>query len=86
MTGLEMPTEVEFRIAHFWVKAYDVPGEKQTISFAQVLASNIGTFVSCGEATMFAGRQSPLFLSGHRYQKAAEKRHLHQNCRQAIVD
>ncbi|KAJ8452677.1 hypothetical protein Cgig2_005013 [Carnegiea gigantea] len=53
MTNLEVPSEVEFCIARFWVKAYDVPGEKQTISFAQVLASNTSTFVSCDEATMF---------------------------------
>ncbi|KAJ8423958.1 hypothetical protein Cgig2_007562 [Carnegiea gigantea] len=53
MINLEVPSKVEFRIAYFWVKAYDVLGKKQTTSFAQVLASNIGTFVSCDEATMF---------------------------------
>ncbi|KAJ8444308.1 hypothetical protein Cgig2_019866 [Carnegiea gigantea] len=53
MTGLEVPSKVKFHTARFWVKAYDVPGKKQTIFFALVLASNIGTFVSYDEATMF---------------------------------
>ena len=33
MTGLEVPSEVVFSIARFWVKAYDVPGKKQTCLF-----------------------------------------------------
>ncbi|KAJ8422740.1 hypothetical protein Cgig2_015548 [Carnegiea gigantea] len=41
MTGLEIPSEVVFTTAHFWVKAYKVLGKKQISSFAKVLASNI---------------------------------------------
>ena len=52
-TGLERPSDVQFSKARFWVKAYDVPAKKQTTSFARLLASNIGDFVSCDEATMF---------------------------------
>ncbi|KAJ8446848.1 hypothetical protein Cgig2_016158 [Carnegiea gigantea] len=53
MTGLEVPVEVEFSTACFWVKAYDVPDKKQTISFARILASHIGEFVSYDDATVF---------------------------------
>ena len=53
MTGLEVPSEVEFSMARFWVKAYNVPGQKQTVSFARLLAPNIDVFVSCSKATMF---------------------------------
>ncbi|KAJ8450416.1 hypothetical protein Cgig2_002101 [Carnegiea gigantea] len=53
MTGLEVSSEVVFSTARFWVKAYDVPGKKQTVSFAQILASHIGEFVGCYDATMF---------------------------------
>jgi len=52
MAGLEIPSEVTFATARFWVKAYDVPGRKQTTSFARILASNIGTLVVCDEATI----------------------------------
>ncbi|KAJ8437262.1 hypothetical protein Cgig2_010087 [Carnegiea gigantea] len=52
-----LPLELDDRvgsdlIARFWVKAYDVPGKKQTIFFAQLLASKMGDFVSCDKATM----------------------------------
>ncbi|KAJ8426626.1 hypothetical protein Cgig2_016069 [Carnegiea gigantea] len=53
ITRLEVPSEVEFRSGHFWVKAYDILEKKQTTSFAQVLASNISEFASCDETTMF---------------------------------
>jgi len=53
MNGLERPSDVQFSNARFWVKAYDLPGKKQTTSFAHLLASNFGDFVSCDEATMF---------------------------------
>ena len=52
MTGLEIPSEVVFTTAHFWVKAYNVPGKKQISLFAKVLASNIGELVSCEDSTM----------------------------------
>jgi len=52
MTGLEVPSLVEFLKARFWFKAYDVPGKKHTVSFARLLASNIGEFISWNEATM----------------------------------
>ncbi|KAJ8436399.1 LOW QUALITY PROTEIN: hypothetical protein Cgig2_021436 [Carnegiea gigantea] len=53
MTDLEVPSEVEFSMARFWDKAYNVPGKKQIVSFARVLAPNIDVFVSCSKATMF---------------------------------
>ncbi|KAJ8448873.1 hypothetical protein Cgig2_030729 [Carnegiea gigantea] len=53
MIGLEVPSEVVFSMARFWVKAYDILRKKHTVSFAQMLASNIGFFVSYDEATMF---------------------------------
>ena len=56
MTGLEVPSEVIFSIARFWAKAYDILGKKQTVSFARILVSHIGNFVSCDDTTMF-GRQ-----------------------------
>ncbi|KAJ8423471.1 hypothetical protein Cgig2_013514 [Carnegiea gigantea] len=52
MSGMELPSEVCFSTARLWVKAYDVPGKKQTTSFAHLLASNIGTLVNCDETTM----------------------------------
>ncbi|KAJ8431515.1 hypothetical protein Cgig2_009752 [Carnegiea gigantea] len=51
MTGLEIPSEVVFTTVRFWVKAYDVPGRKQTASFARALASNVGDLVSYDEST-----------------------------------
>ncbi|KAJ8437316.1 hypothetical protein Cgig2_015047 [Carnegiea gigantea] len=51
MSGLEIPSEVVFTTACFWVKAYDVPGKKQTTSFARALASNVGALVSYDEST-----------------------------------
>jgi len=53
MIGLEVPSKIEFRMASFWAKAYGVPGNKQTICFPQVLASNIVELVSYDKATMF---------------------------------
>ena len=53
MTSLEGSFEVEFLIVWFWFKAYDVPAKKQTVSFARIIASNIGQLVSCDEASMF---------------------------------
>ena len=53
MTGMEIPSEVEFINAWFWVKAYDIPGKQQTISFARLLASNIRTLVDCDEGTLY---------------------------------
>ncbi|KAJ8421948.1 hypothetical protein Cgig2_006419 [Carnegiea gigantea] len=50
---MKIPSEVQFTSACFWVNAYDVSGKKQRGSFAQLLASNIGTLVSCDETTMF---------------------------------
>ncbi|KAJ8448891.1 hypothetical protein Cgig2_030747 [Carnegiea gigantea] len=52
MTSMEIPSDVEFKTAHFLVKAYDVPGKKQTASFAKLLASNMRELVSCDETTM----------------------------------
>ncbi|KAJ8444433.1 hypothetical protein Cgig2_005955 [Carnegiea gigantea] len=43
MTRLETPSEV---------KAYDVPGKKQTTSFVRMLALNIGELITCDETTM----------------------------------
>ncbi|KAJ8427008.1 LOW QUALITY PROTEIN: hypothetical protein Cgig2_004210 [Carnegiea gigantea] len=54
MTGLEVLSKVKFSTARFWIKANDVSGKKQTISFAWILASHIGEFVSCDNVTMFA--------------------------------
>lgn len=51
MIGPDIPLEVTFATTHFWVKASDVPGKKQTTSFAQIHASNIGELVSYDEAT-----------------------------------
>ena len=53
MTGMEIPSEVQLTSACFWGNAYDVSGKQQRSSFAQLLAWNIGTLVSCGETTMF---------------------------------
>ncbi|KAJ8427022.1 hypothetical protein Cgig2_001045 [Carnegiea gigantea] len=53
ITGMEVPSEVEFRTARFWVKAYDLPAKKQTIAFAQCLGNQLGTLVGCEVATMF---------------------------------
>ena len=53
MHGMEILSAVEFTTARFWVKAYDVPGKKQTTSFARILASNIGTLVDCDESTLY---------------------------------
>lgn len=64
MTRLEVPSEVEFLTAWFWVKVYDVLGKKQPSSFAQLLASHLGEFVSCDEATMFWGGQIKPFALG----------------------
>ncbi|KAJ8447802.1 hypothetical protein Cgig2_015165 [Carnegiea gigantea] len=52
-TCMEILSDVQFSTGRFWVKAYDVPSKKQTYSFARLLASNIGTLVSCDESTMF---------------------------------
>ncbi|KAJ8420259.1 hypothetical protein Cgig2_008581 [Carnegiea gigantea] len=56
MTGLEVPSKAEFRLA-----PYDVPGKKLTTSFAQFLTSNIGDFVSCEDTTMFRVDQALCF-------------------------
>ena len=53
MTSLEVPSELEFSTACFWVKAYGILGKKQTVSFVRILASHIGEFVSCDDAPMF---------------------------------
>ncbi|KAJ8421288.1 hypothetical protein Cgig2_006538 [Carnegiea gigantea] len=48
----KVTSEVEFSTARFWAKAYNVPGKKQTTSFAQLLTSHIGEFVGCNDMTM----------------------------------
>ncbi|KAJ8423062.1 hypothetical protein Cgig2_019832 [Carnegiea gigantea] len=53
LTGLEQLTEVQFSSAKFWIKAYGVPGLKQTNSFAQFLGGNLGTFIGCDETTLY---------------------------------
>ena len=53
MTGMEVLSDVQFTTTHFWVMAYDALGKKQTISFARLLASHNGEFVSCDKAMMF---------------------------------
>ncbi|KAJ8425500.1 hypothetical protein Cgig2_015893 [Carnegiea gigantea] len=73
MTGLERPSEVQFSKARFWVKAYDVPGKKQTTSFAHLLASNIGDFVSCNEATMFGVDKAVCFRADTDISKPLRK-------------
>ncbi|KAJ8440477.1 hypothetical protein Cgig2_013636 [Carnegiea gigantea] len=52
VTGMEQPSEIMFDTVRFWVKAYDVPGLKQTSSFAKFLGNNIGQFVGCDEASL----------------------------------
>jgi len=53
INGSEIPSKVEFKIGQFWVKAYDLPAKKQTMAFAQCLAKQLGSFVSCEDSTMF---------------------------------
>jgi len=59
--GLEVPSEVEFRTARFWVKAYDLPAKQHTTAFAHCLGNQIGTFVGCEVATMFGVDRSLCF-------------------------
>lgn len=61
MTGLEILSGVSFMTACFWVKAYDVPGIKQTTTVARTLASHIGELVSCDETTMKGVEKSICF-------------------------
>ena len=51
MTSLEVSSKVKFSKARFWVKANYVLGKKHTISFAWILASHVGEFVSREDAT-----------------------------------
>ena len=54
ITGTEVLSEVQFTTARFWVKAYDVSGKKQTISFARLLASNIGKCSSVSKLALIS--------------------------------
>jgi len=60
-TGLEQPSELTFSVARFWVKAYDVPGLRQTKAFAEFLGSQIGSFVDCEEANLLGADKALCF-------------------------
>ncbi|KAJ8434388.1 hypothetical protein Cgig2_014235 [Carnegiea gigantea] len=50
MYGLEQPSEIDFSTAHSWIKAYDVPGLKQTPTFAKLLGDKLPDFCcACGK-------------------------------------
>ncbi|KAJ8422639.1 hypothetical protein Cgig2_000445 [Carnegiea gigantea] len=53
--GPEQPADVKFDMARFWVKAYSVPPLKQTMGFAKVLGTQLGTFLGCDEANLYCG-------------------------------
>ena len=53
MTAMEIPSNVEFIMGWFWIKAYDVPGKKQSTSFASLIALNNREVVSYDEATPY---------------------------------
>ncbi|KAJ8430275.1 hypothetical protein Cgig2_026377 [Carnegiea gigantea] len=53
ISGIEVPSKLEFNTARFWAKAYDSPAKKQTVAFAQCLAKQLGSFVGCEGATVF---------------------------------
>ena len=61
VTGLEKPSEVSFTTTCFWVKAYDLPAEKQTIACAQMLGNRLGSFVDCDKMTMMGVDKSLCF-------------------------
>ncbi|KAJ8433729.1 LOW QUALITY PROTEIN: hypothetical protein Cgig2_019797 [Carnegiea gigantea] len=52
MFGLEQPSKVDLLTTRLWVKAYDVPGLKQTPMFAKPLEDNVGSFAGCEETTL----------------------------------
>ena len=52
MFGLEQPFEVDLSRTHLWVKAYDVPGLKQTPTFAKLLGDKVSSFAGCEETTL----------------------------------
>ncbi|KAJ8452109.1 hypothetical protein Cgig2_016690 [Carnegiea gigantea] len=60
-TRLEHSSKIVFTMARFWVKAYDVPGVRQTKNFAEFLGSHIGTFVDCEDSNMFGADRSLCF-------------------------
>ncbi|KAJ8422345.1 hypothetical protein Cgig2_006315 [Carnegiea gigantea] len=56
-TGLEQTLEIKFT----YVKAFDVPGIRQTKKFAEFLGSQIGTFVDCDDSMMLGADKSLCF-------------------------
>ncbi|KAJ8431059.1 hypothetical protein Cgig2_027114 [Carnegiea gigantea] len=58
---MEIPSNLEFIMAWFWIKAYDVLAKKQSTSFASLIALNNGEVVSCDEATPYGVNKAPCF-------------------------
>jgi len=60
-TGHEQLSDIEFYHAQFWVKAYDIPAMRQTLSFARVLGDKIGSFLGCEMEDMNGADRSLCF-------------------------